>query len=81
MPFEFPKDISPKPNGPEKISAGKTADDVSLENLTGILKGELPEFEIKDARLIESGADNAILDVNDEYIFRFPRKGQPSGNV
>lgn len=78
MPFELPDESLQKPDRNEELSTRQTVEDVSIENLTAILKDEIPGLEIKDVCPIEVGEDNTVLEINGEYIFRFPKKGRRS---
>lgn len=47
--------------------------DFSLTNIKGIIQNDFPQIEIKSIKPITDGWDNFVVDVNDEYIFRFPK--------
>ncbi len=42
-----------------------------VDNLISKLKSQFPDFEIKNAQLIEHGWDHDVIDLDGEYIFRF----------
>jgi aminoglycoside phosphotransferase (APT) family kinase protein len=39
-----------------------------------VLRERFPALEIRDVRAIEAGWDSLVLEVNGEYVFRFPRR-------
>jgi aminoglycoside phosphotransferase (APT) family kinase protein len=39
-----------------------------------VLRERFPTLEIRDVRAIEAGWDSLVLEVNGEYVFRFPRR-------
>jgi aminoglycoside phosphotransferase (APT) family kinase protein len=39
-----------------------------------VLRERFPALEIRDVRAIEDGWDSLVLEVNGEYVFRFPRR-------
>lgn len=46
---------------------------ITENELIKAIQTDFPEVEICTAKLISNGWDNIALDVNDEYIFRFPK--------
>ena len=44
---------------------------VSKEELTAIIMEDFPDLIIKKVDNIETGTENIVLSVNDEFIFRF----------
>lgn len=46
-----------------------------------ILQACFPQISIKTTRAIESGWDSFLLEVNGEYIFRFPRRPEIGGHL
>lgn len=47
-----------------------TSDEVTIRE---VLSRELPDLQIKTCSIVTSGWDNVVVEVNDEWIFRFPR--------
>lgn len=47
---------------------------LSLTRIRQIIQSDFPEIKIKSARLIANGWDNIVVEINGEYIFRFPKK-------
>jgi aminoglycoside 2''-phosphotransferase len=41
-----------------------------------VLRDRFPTLEIRDVRAIEDGWDSLVLEVNGEYVFRFPRRAE-----
>jgi len=39
-----------------------------------VLRAHFPALDVRDARTIEDGWDSLVVDVNQTYIFRFPRR-------
>jgi aminoglycoside phosphotransferase (APT) family kinase protein len=50
----------------------KTVEDRSEKALLAIIANEFPDMIINSARVIPHGLDHVILEINGEYIFRFP---------
>lgn len=50
-----------------------TLQDQTEAEIAQILSDEIPELQIESIQLISEGWDNLVADVNDEWIFRFPR--------
>ena len=44
-----------------------------MKVLAGRILLEFPKIEIDSARLVRAGWDNVVVDVNNQWIFRFPR--------
>jgi len=40
----------------------------------GLLRTHFPGFEFRDVRIVEDGWDGLVLDVDGEWIVRFPRR-------
>jgi aminoglycoside phosphotransferase (APT) family kinase protein len=40
----------------------------------GLLRTHFPGLEFRDARIVEDGWDSVVLDLDDEWIVRFPRR-------
>lgn len=57
------------------ISAGNAAilEQHDEATIYAVLADEVPELMIKSVKIISSGWDNLVADVNGEWIFRFPR--------
>jgi len=47
---------------------------LSLARIRQVIQNDFPEIKIKSARLITNGWDNIVVEINGEYIFRFPKK-------
>ena len=45
----------------------------TTEEVKDLLQKELPQIKIQSIILLDSGWDNAVFDINGEYIFRFPK--------
>ncbi|OHA21551.1 MAG: hypothetical protein A2849_03975 [Candidatus Taylorbacteria bacterium RIFCSPHIGHO2_01_FULL_51_15] len=60
----------------EQQSVRRVVEDNSVENLREVIGQELPDLIVHDAHPIGEGADNTTIEVNREYVFRFPRKGR-----
>lgn len=59
---------------PLDISAfEQTLENYDENTIVQTLESEIPELPINQITLISSGWDNFVADINDEWIFRFPR--------
>ena len=47
---------------------------LSALDALAIIRRDYPDFEARTARWLENGWDNRVLDVDDRFIFRFPRE-------
>ncbi|MCI0437912.1 MAG: phosphotransferase, partial [Chloroflexi bacterium] len=47
---------------------------MDIERLKGAIQDGFPEIEIRAATPMLDGWDSVVLDINGEYIFRFPRR-------
>jgi hypothetical protein len=45
----------------------------TTEEVKDLLQKELPQLNIQNITLLDNGWENAVFDVNGEYIFRFPK--------
>lgn len=51
------------------------------KTLRSVLLEEIPFFEVSSIKIISCGWDNWVADVNNEWIFRFPRKKSVAENL
>jgi aminoglycoside 2''-phosphotransferase len=49
-------------------------DNISPEKVKTIIKRDYPNFEIESIKILKSGWDNSVFEINNDYIFRFPKK-------
>ncbi|MFA6255385.1 MAG: aminoglycoside phosphotransferase family protein [Patescibacteria group bacterium] len=49
-------------------------DNLSLKNLKTIIIADYPSLKIKSTKIINNGWDFLALEINNKYIFRFPRQ-------
>lgn len=49
-------------------------DNISLEKVKEIIKLDYPNFVIDSIKILKSGWDNSVVEINNDYIFRFPKK-------
>jgi len=47
---------------------------MSLEKAKWLIDQQFPEIEIRDIQLLGEGFDNTVVQLNGEYVFRFPRR-------
>jgi aminoglycoside phosphotransferase (APT) family kinase protein len=47
---------------------------ISLEKAHQIIHKQFPELEIQDTRSLGEGFDNTVIQINGDYVFRFPRR-------
>lgn len=59
-------------------SAPALLDPLDEETVYAVLANEIPDLTIRSLILISSGETNLVADVNDEWIFRFPRAAKYS---
>lgn len=57
----------------DDIVMKKIAENRTEQDLLHILQNEIPALEVKSSKLIADSWDNTVLEVNDEYIFRFSK--------
>jgi hypothetical protein len=53
----------------------KIFDKIAMMNLLAVIRDDHPLFEIRSVKRMTDGLDNIVMEINDEYIFRFPRLG------
>lgn len=49
-------------------------DNISIEKVKEIIKLDYLNFIINSIKILKSGYDNSVVEINDNYIFRFPKK-------
>ena len=47
---------------------------ISVEKAQQMIHKQFPELEIQDIRLLGKGFDNTVIQINEDYVFRFPRR-------
>ncbi|MFJ7744916.1 phosphotransferase [Peribacillus sp. NPDC097295] len=47
---------------------------VSLELAEHLIKKQFPDINLKEVRQLGEGFDNTVIQLNEEYVFRFPRR-------
>lgn len=50
-----------------------TINDLQLKKFKAIINSDYPDFDIKSIKTLKAGWDNFVVEVNKEYIFRFPK--------
>lgn len=47
---------------------------ISLETAQRLIQKQFPELKINDIRLLGEGFDNTVIQINEDYAFRFPHR-------
>ena len=61
---------------PDSVRTVNTPPNFSLESLQAIIEDDFPDFRIEQIKFFDESWDNVVLEINGQYIFRFPKDNE-----